>query len=163
VIPCPVCLVVLDGGGGQCATHAQWFTCKLWFPGEWPTLEELAANVETTKQTTKNRSIRLVESLADNRARLLERAHQVISRAQLPKLSGRVFVGFRHFRSDAGGDRASEAHAVSLILAELVRAGRFAHDQVEGIAHLFYRLEDGPPGPYAPIERGVQLFLAERD
>lgn len=162
MIPCPVCLMVVDGYGGKCRTHESWSTWIVWFPGVWPTLDDL---VDQAGGRELVRGDALADLIAHNRAGLTEITRARIAadlRANGARSYGRgVFVGFRHFADDFERPREDYARAVDgLVLPLLERLGILRRDRVEGIGHLFYEITPGErPGPETPAERGVQLLI----
>lgn len=150
MIPCPVCLVVLDGGGGRCEAHIDWTFGRVWMPGLWPSLEGIAAH-EDPHLVARN--------YASARHGFYELARQAIAAAKLPKYEHPVCLGFRHYsdRFELARDGYGQ-FAVGIVLPILTRARLVVHDQVEGIVHLFYAgapNESPGPGP------GVELLIIE--
>jgi hypothetical protein len=150
MIPCPVCLVVLDGGGGRCEAHIDWTIGRVWLPGLWPSLEQIVQPQDP----------HLVARLyAEHRSSFRDLAYDQIRRARLPRYERPVFLGFRHYsdRFEVARDGFAQ-FAVGIVLPVLVHGQLLEHDQVEGIGHLFYAgapNESPGPGP------GLELLIAE--
>jgi len=149
VIPCPVCLVVLDGGGGRCEAHIDWTFGRVWLPGLWPSLEEIAGHVDPQL---------VARNYASARGAFYDNARHYIGAAKLPRYERPVFLGFRHYadRYELARDGYAQ-FAVGIVLPVLTRARLLVHDQVEGIGHLFYLEPNESPGP-GP---GVELLIIE--
>lgn len=148
MIPCPVCLVVLDGGGGRCEAHIDWTFGRVWMGGAWPSLDQITDQVDDR--------LRLVSEYSGKRHAFSEMARAELAAANLPRYERGVFLGFRHFRD---GLTSWPIHGYSqfaegIVLPLLARARLFSNQQIEGIGHLFYT-EPDQRGP------GVELLIIE--
>lgn len=143
MIPCYHCEAVAAGGGGRCGLHTDARGWTMFLEGEWPPLSESSGDVA---------------KLADVCRELAEKLRTELGRANVPALSGDVWITIRHARASYPAAPYDYARGIErAIVAELADYGAVPPDHVAGLAHLFDQVD-----ARRKTLRGLSIILQER-